>query len=293
MKNRTVLITGATSGIGFETARQLSRMGATVVGIGRNPKKIASAHRQILEESCNSATHFLTADLTSQLEIRQVASRFKARHDHLDVLINNVGGMFLKREETVDGYEATWALNHLCQFLLTEQLMDILREQPRARIINVSSSSHYGAQIELDDPGMKRGYCARKAYRQSKLASVLFTYELARRLRGTGITANVLHPGLVRSEFFNGNGLLLRLFGMFLNVAALSTEEGAKTSIFLASSPETQDITGKFFINEKDVPSDPASYDEQLALRLWNLSEAQTGVVSLARPVKTRHLDHE
>jgi NAD(P)-dependent dehydrogenase (short-subunit alcohol dehydrogenase family) len=186
--------------------------------------------------------------------------------------VNNAGGFFWKRHVTVDGLELTFALNHLNYFLLTNLLLETIKASAPARIINVSSDAHRGARINLDDLQNKHRFLGYRVYRQSKLMNVLFTYELARRLEGSGVTANTLHPGFVATNFAKNNGFLFRLFMPVAQLGALSPQEGARTSIYLASSPEVEGISGKYFFKEKAIPSDPASYDENTALQLWEAS---------------------
>lgn len=276
MKDKIVLISGATAGIGLTTALELANQGAIVVGIGRNPEKIATTIAQLRKSTGNENIHFLKADLSSQAEIRLTAAAFIDRFDRLDVLVNNVGAMFFRRKESVDGFEMTWAVNHLGYFLLTEQLLPLIKQTPNARIVNVSSGAHYGARINFDDPGLSKNYQGFRAYGQSKLANALFSNELARRLAGTGLTSNALHPGFVATDMAKNNGLIFRLFSKFWQLAAISTEEGARTSVYLASSPKVEGVTGEFFIKEKSVDADHAAYDEDAARRLWDLSVEQT-----------------
>jgi NAD(P)-dependent dehydrogenase (short-subunit alcohol dehydrogenase family) len=270
------LISGATAGIGLTTALELANQGATVVGIGRNPEKIAATTAYLRKSTGNENVHFLKADLSSQAEIRLTAAAFIDRFDRLDVLVNNVGAMFIRRKESVDGIEMTWAVNHLGYYLLTAQLLPLIRQTPNARIVHVSSRAHYGAQINFDDPGLSKNYQGFRAYGQSKLANVLFSNELARRLAGTEVTSNALHPGFVATDLSKNNGLIFRLFSKFWQFSAISPKKGARTSVYLASSPEVEGVSGEFFIKEKSVAADPAAYAEDAARRLWDLSAEQT-----------------
>ncbi len=280
---KVCLVTGATSGMGKVTARALAQMGATVIVVGRNPEKCATTVNQIKQETGNSAVEFMVADLSSQAEIRQLAQRFKGQHQHLHVLVNNAGAWINKRQESVDGIEMTFALNHLGCFLLTNLLLDVLKASAPARIINVSSHGHAKGRMDFDDLQLQQSYGGMQAYRQSKLANVLFTYELARRLEGTGVIANAVNPGLVATRFgFNNLGFipdrfidpLIRLYGLLGTTA----EQGAQTSIYLATSPEVEGISGKYFEKRKAVPSSQASYDEQAARRLWKISAEMAGL---------------
>lgn len=277
MEGKTCLVTGGSDGIGFATALELARMGARVVIAGRNIKKTETAAETIRRETGNYSVSILLADLSSQREVRRLASEVKEKLPRLDVLINNAGAIFLSRRTSVDGIEMTFALNHLGYFLLTTLLLDLLEASAPARIINVSSSSHYEPRsLRLEDlprPGRGRSY---QAYGRSKLCNVLFTYELARRLAGSGVTVNALHPGLVRTSIARNNGLLGRMANFFIGVRGVSATKGAETMVYLASSPDVEAETGKFFIDCRAVPSSPLSYDAGLASGLWGLSEGLT-----------------
>ena len=272
MKHKTCLITGATSGIGEVTAHQLTMKGAKVVVVGRDAQRCVDRVERIKAEAGNSRVDYLVADLSSQDETRRLVKSFLKRYDRLDVLVNNAGAFFLRRQESVDGIEKTFALNHLSYFLLTNLLLDTLRASAPSRIVNVSSNSHYGSALDFNDLQSVRRYRSMQVYGRSKFANVLFTYELARRMEGTGVTANALHPGFVRTNIGKNNGWLIRLLAPLWQVTAISPEEGARTSVYLASSPEVEGVTGKFFIQEKEVPSDPGTYDEIAARRLWEIS---------------------
>ncbi|MBP1704196.1 MAG: short-chain dehydrogenase/reductase, partial [Chloroflexi bacterium] len=273
MNNQTVMITGATSGIGAVAALELARKGARVVGVGRNPEKCAAAASRIAKETDNLNVEYLVADLSSQDQIHRLAEAFKAKYSRLDVLVNNAGAFFSKRQESVDGIEMTLALNHLNYFLLTNLLLDTLKASAPARIINVSSNAHMGTQINFADIESRRRYISWTAYAQSKLANVLFTYELARRLEGTGVTANALHPGFVATGFGQNNHDLVGWGTRIVQrIAARSPEQGARTIIYLASSAEVDQVSGKYFVDEKEARSSPASYDADTALHLWDLS---------------------
>jgi retinol dehydrogenase-12 len=278
MYGKTCMVTGATSGIGAVTAQALAQQGATVIVVGRSPDKCTATVNQIKDQTGNPAVEFMVADLSAQKEIRQLAHQFKSRHQRLDVLVNNAGAIFLRRQETVDGLEMTFALNHLSYFLLTNLLLDTIKASAPARIVNVSSRAHRGAQIHFDDLQGRSSYSGQRAYGQSKLANVLFTYELARRLEGAGITVNALHPGVVASNFAMNNGSIVSLFMRLFHWIAISPEKGAQTSIYLATSPDVEGVTGKYFVDKKAVPSSPASYDQADAKRLWQVSAELTGL---------------
>jgi retinol dehydrogenase 12 len=278
MKGKTCMVTGASSGIGFETALELARRGARVTLLSRSAERCQAAVQRIRQETGNEETDFIAADLSSLAEVRRAAEEFLRRQESLDVLVNNAGGFFWKRMETVDGLELTFALNHLSYFLLTDLLLERLKASAPSRIVCVSSDAHRGARLNFDDLQGKRKYSGFPAYAQSKLMNVLFTYELSRRLEGSGVTANALHPGFVASGFGKNNGLLFRLAMPLAQLGAISPQEGARTSIYLASSPEVESVSGKYFTKEKEVQSDPASYDEQSARRLWEISTEMTHI---------------
>jgi NAD(P)-dependent dehydrogenase (short-subunit alcohol dehydrogenase family) len=277
IKGKTVVITGATAGIGLAAARALAAMGARVAGVSRDPDKCARVAGELRATTGNGDIGIFCADLSSMESVRQLAADLLARFPRIDVLVNNAGGMYVRRVLTADGFERTFALNHLSNFLLTRLLLDRLAASAPARIINVSSSAQYGGRIHFDDLQLARGYAAMKAYRQSKLANVLFTYELDRRLQGTGVTANAMHPGLVRTDITKDNGWLFRLFQPLALMGSRTPEEGARTIVYLASSPEVEGVSGKFFIDERPVRSAEASYNREDGARLWEMSESLTG----------------
>jgi len=277
---KTALVTGATSGIGFYTALGLARDGADVIVGARNETRGRNAVEAIRKVNGSSKIDYLIADLSSMAGVRELAEATIDQNSRLDILVNNVGGFFLTREVSVDGYEMTFALNHLSYFLLTELLRDLLVESAPARIVNVSSVAHSNSRINFDDPQMmNRRYWPITAYGQSKLANVLFTYELAHRLVDTGATVNALHPGLVRTGL--GTKHIFRMlipFVWFGLTMAMSPEEGAKTSLLLAASPELEGVTGKYYSTGKEVRTSRRSYDKSAAERLWKLSEELTGL---------------
>jgi len=278
MKDKICLITGATSGIGKAAALQLAQLGATVVMVGRNPQRTAAAMQEIRQQSSNDQVESILADLSSQEEIRQLAENFKARYQRLDVLINNAGALMLSRQQSVDGLEMTFALNHLNYFLLTNLLLDTLNSSAPARIINVSSDSHQGALLDFEDLQLERNYGGYKAYGRSKLANLLFTYELDRRLQGSNVTVNALHPGLVATKFLANNGLRGRVYNLFVRLVGRSADRGARTVTYLASSSEVEGVSGKYFLEDGLVQSSTASYDKDAALKLWQASEKLTGL---------------
>jgi NAD(P)-dependent dehydrogenase (short-subunit alcohol dehydrogenase family) len=271
MHGKVCIVTGANSGIGKATALELAQMGATVVMVCRDRARGEEAKSEITTKSRNNAVDLLQADLSSQQSIRQLVENFQHHYTHLHVLINNAGAgaAFTGRRETVDGLEMTFAVNHLAPFLLTHLLLDMLKASAPARIVNVSSNSHEAGYIQLDDLRAEH-YRSMHAYGQSKLAVVLFTYELARRLRGTGVTANCLHPGFVATNFGQRDvGPAVRLLVKLIGSFGTSPQEGAKTSIYLASSPEVEGITGKYFVKSIPKQSAAISYDESLQRQLW------------------------
>jgi len=280
MKSKTVLVTGATDGIGKETALRLARQGARVLLAGRNPEKGARAVSDIRQATGHDALTFLPADLSVQDDVRALADSVKATTDRLDVLVNNAGAFMVGREESSDGIEMTFALNHLNYFLLTDCLLDLLKASGPSRVVSVASIAHRRAALDFDDLQLKNGYGGWKAYSRSKLANVMFTYALARRLEGSGVTANCLHPGFVRSHFGQNNGLLGRL-GVSLAMrfgGAISVEQGAKTSIHLASSPDVEGQSGLYFDECKPTKSNRVSYDEAAQERLWQISAELVGL---------------
>ena len=277
MQGKTCLITGGSDGIGYAAARELAQLGATVLIVGRNAMKTATAVARIIEETDNGAVRYLLADLSSLGDVRRLAAQVKEGIPRLDVLVNNAGAIFLSHRRSVDGIEMTFALNHLGHFLLTTLLLDLLRDSAPARIVNVSSRAHFSAgNFRLEDlprPGSNGGY---RAYGRSKLCNILFTYELARRLEGSGVTVNALHPGLVRTNIARNNGLLGRVVNFFIGARGVDAVKGAKTLNYLASSPEVEGLTGKYFVDCRAVPSSALSYDDGLASDLWELSERLT-----------------
>lgn len=281
------MVTGATSGMGEATARALAQMGATVILVGRDPQRGAATLDRIATAAPNAQVEFMLADLSEQAQIRQLAQEFKRKYSRLDVLVNNAGALFAKRQESADGIEMTFALNHLGYFLLTNLLLDTLKASAQAhtcaRVINISSFGHQKTQINFDDLQAQKRYDGLLVYRQSKLANLLFTYELARRLEGTGVTVNAVNPGLVATRFSMNNfgfigDSLTNLFVRLYSLITLDAEQGAQTAIYLATSPEVEAVTGKYFVNKKAAPSSPASYDREAAKRLWQSSEAMTGL---------------
>jgi NAD(P)-dependent dehydrogenase (short-subunit alcohol dehydrogenase family) len=278
MGGKVVLITGGTSGIGKAAATALAGMGATVVITGRNEERGKRALQEIREESGNEGVELILADLTVQDEVRRLAEELRERHNQLEVLVNNAGLVLSERTETPDGIETQLAINHLAPFLLTNLLLDLLKESAPSRIVTVSSDAHRWAKIDLDDLQSRKRYRGMQVYGKTKLANIMFTYELAERLEGTGVTANCMHPGGVNTNFGNNQGgpmnLLFRLFKPFMR----SPEQGADTLIYLASSPEVEGMTGKYLADRKVKAASDAAYDETTRKRLWEASEELTGL---------------
>jgi retinol dehydrogenase-12 len=273
MNGKTVLVTGASAGIGLQSAIELAKMGAEVVMVGRDEERTGEAAAFVKSQTGNQAISYLLADLSSLKDVHKLAQEFKDKYKKLDVLLNNAGAIFLTRKLSIDGYEMSLALNHLNYFLLTDLLLDMLKAGPAGRIVNVSSRAHYRGHVNFDDLQNQHGYNGMRVYSMSKLMNVLFTYELARRLQGTTVTANCLHPGFVASNFAGNNGWFVR-FGIQFMSGRISVEEGAKCSVYLASSPEVKGISGKYFNYDlKETRSSDESYDETEAKRLWDVSE--------------------
>ena len=270
------LITGATSGIGAATALKVARTGATVVIVGRKARRCIHQVSKIRRRVPGAHVDYFVADLSSQEQVRRLAAEFAARYPRLDILINNAGAYFAKREVSVDGLEMNFALNHMAYFLLTTLLLDRLKESPSGRIVVVSSGAHTNGKIDYDDLQMGQNYSLGRAYAQSKLANVLFTYALARRLEGTRVTVNALHPGLVATNLGSNNNWLRTKMRNLLKREILSPEEGAKTVVYLAVSPEVEGVSGKYFYECKAIPSSKESCIEANQERLWQVSERLT-----------------
>lgn len=278
MDNKIVVITGATSGVGKETARELVRLGATVAMLGRDFDKGAAT----LAELKAGVRHpervtFLSCDLARLDDVRSVAKTLHERFSHIDVLIANAGVINMKRRETVDGFEETLVVNHLAHFLLTGLVLDLLIKAPQGRIVVVSSDAHQVGRIRRDDPQRRRGYRSFGAYAGSKLANLLFTFELARRLEGTPITVNALHPGAVASNFSRNNGGLARLAMAVLKPFFITPAKAAETPVFLASSPKLVGVTGRYFYLKRQHPTAQRAQDRDTADWLWRSSETLTG----------------
>lgn len=276
MQGKTCLITGATNGIGFETALGLANMGAEVLVHGRDTTRTTASVARIRELSGNQKVNPVVADFTDLQAVRAMATSLKSSHAKLDVLINNAGGMRRHRSVTAQGFETTWGVNHLAPFLLTAELLPLLQAAPKARIVNVASTAQFGAEIDFDDLQGEKSYSMWKPYKQSKLANVMFTYALARRLGGQDITVNCVHPGVVATGFVAGISLGAKLLAPLINLFLISAKQGAQTSLFAATSPAIEGITGHYFDNQLPAKSNPLADDILLQDRLWQVSVAQT-----------------
>jgi NAD(P)-dependent dehydrogenase (short-subunit alcohol dehydrogenase family) len=277
MVGKTVLVTGATSGIGRATAMGIAALGADVAITGRDPERTREAAAAI-DAVGDGLVHVMVADLSSQTEVRRMGAEAVQRFSRIDVLVNNVGGSWDNRHVTADGLEHTFALNHLAPFLLTALLLDRLKASPQGRVVNVASGAHATGRIDFDDLQGERDYSGSRAYSQSKLANILFTHELSARLRGSGVTANALHPGVVRTSFgADDPGAIQRMLVPFLRPFMKTPAQGAATSIHLASAPDLSQVTGQYFANSKPRRSSDASYDDAVAARLWRVSADLVG----------------
>ena len=278
MQGKICLVTGATSGMGKETALGLARMGATVVLVARDSTKGRQTQQEITRQSGNEHIDLLLADLSSQQEVRKLGSEFKTKYQHLHVLVNNAGAVFSKRQTTVDGLEMTFALDHLAYFLLTNLLLETVKASAPARIINISSQGQGIGKINFDDLQGEKSYglFGFTAYAQAKLANVMFTYELARRLQGTGVTVNAVGPGTVSTNFGVSNKGIFGALTKFATRSAKTPADAAKTAIRLASAPEMQNETGKFYYNEREIRSSKLSHNVATQKRLWDVSEELT-----------------
>ncbi len=280
MRGRVCVITGASSGIGKATALELAKTGATVVLVCRNPERAEATRKEIREAAHNDAIDVLLADLSSQAEIQRLAQDLLARYPRIHVLINNAGIINSKRSLTVDGIEAVFAVNHLAYFLLTHLLLERLSASGSARIINVASDAHQWGTLDFGDLQNEHRYRPLRVYGQSKLCNILFTRELARRIAGTGVTTNCLHPGGVATGLGWNNGWWAMLIAKALRPFLRSPEQGADTVIYLATSPEVEGVNGKYFSNRREIQPSPAARDDEAARRLWRISAELTGVAS-------------
>lgn len=269
LTGKTILITGATDGIGKETARQLAMMNAQVILHGRNPDKTKKVQKEIIIDSSNEKVDVLIADFSSMEQVRSLADQVISQYQHLEVLINNAGLYTTSKQTTSDGFELTFAVNHLSHFLLTNLLLDLVKASAPARIITVSSSAHFDADFDITDLNAEKNFNGWNAYSVSKLANLLFTFALARRLKGSGVTVNSLHPGFIKTNILGKH---------FANQKPV--EEGAETPVYLASSPEVAEISGEYFERKQISPSSELSRNEPLQEELWEISESMTGLKS-------------
>jgi retinol dehydrogenase-14 len=280
MAGRTVLVTGGSTGIGRATALGLAMMGAHVAITGRDRGRAEDAAAQIRAAGRGQVDVFV-ADLSAQSELRRLAGEVLQRFGRIDVLVNNVGGYWNTRHITADGLERTFALNHLAPFLLTSLLLDRLRQSAPARVVTVASNAHAMGRIDFDDLQGERSYSGARAYNQSKLANVLFTYELARRLHATSVTANALHPGVVSTSFGAGDpGAAQRFLVPLMRPFMKTPARGAATSVHLASAPELRQVTGRYFADSRPKRSSDRSHDRTTTQRLWQVSAGLVGLTS-------------
>ena len=271
MKGKRVVVTGASRGIGRETALAIGRMGADISLVVRDEARANTVAEEV--RALGAEVDVFVADLSSMADIRRMAEGLLEKHDRIDVLVNNAGALLMDRQVTKDGYEATFATNHLGYFLLTELLLDAVKKAPAGRIVNVASDAHHRGTIDFGDLMSEKGYAGWRAYGASKLANILFTSELARRIEGTGVTANSLHPGVIASGFALNNkgivGTLWKLMSPFL----MSSENGAKTTVFLATDASVAQVSGKYFSKCKQKTPSREARDASVATRLWEVSE--------------------
>jgi len=283
---KTVLVTGASSGIGLSACEALAERGARLIMVGRSPDKTEAAAARVRDRTPDASVEVELCDLARLDDIRALGRRLRARLDHLDVLLNNAGAMHTTRKETADGFEMTYGVNHLGYFLPTLALLPLLEAAPAARIVNVASDAHRAAKLDLDDLQMdRRGYSSWTAYGTSKLLNILFTRELARRLEGTAITANSLHPGVVKTGFaHNDPGWMSAAWKLF-SVFQISAASGAETSVYLCADPSVVGVSGRYFAKCRErAPRSTATRDDD-ALRLWELSASQVGLPAEGLPV--------
>jgi NAD(P)-dependent dehydrogenase (short-subunit alcohol dehydrogenase family) len=271
MKNQVCLITGATSGIGKATAMKLAELGASLVLLSRSQARGEVVKQEIVKRSQSTSIDVMIGDLGSLRSIQEFSYQFKENYDKLHILINNAGIYTRKRVETVDGYEKMLAINHLGHFFLTISLLDVLKDSSPSRIVNVASRAQRA--LNFDDLQSEENFSMMTVYGKSKLANILFTYELARRIEGSGVTVNCLHPGFVRTNLVRDFPWFMKPVMKLVMLMAKSSKKGAETSVYLASSPEVEGISGQYFINKQVQESTPASYDEAAAKRLWEISE--------------------
>ncbi|MGH7074291.1 MAG: SDR family oxidoreductase [Stellaceae bacterium] len=281
MEGKIVVISGATSGLGLEAAERLGKLGARLVLVGRDEARGAAALARLRAAVPNVAARMLYADLSRLSEMKRLAGEIAASEPRIDVLLNNAGAIFSARQVTEDGFERTFALNHMAYFVVTNLLLDNLKASAPARIVSTSSAAHRGQRLDFADLQTDKGYRAMKAYGRSKLANILFTRELARRLAGTGVTANCLHPGFVATRFGSGTGPVMRLgVRIAMQFGAIPVEKGAETIVYLASSPEVAETTGGYFQASHPARPSAAAQDDEAARRLWAESARLAGITA-------------
>ena len=282
IRGKTVLVTGATSGIGLEASVALARQGARVIMVGRNQAKTEAARADVASRSGSKEVSSLLADFASQASVRALADAVRSRADRLDVLVNNAGGVNKARTVTADGIETTFAVNHLGYFLLTNLLLDLVVKSAPARVVTVASVGHRRGTLDFDDLGFERGgYSIMRAYSRSKLANILFANELARRRAGSGVTSNSLHPGSVDTNIWSGAPLWAKpIIQVLLRPFFISAEKGGERIVQLAASPELEGVTGKYFEDGKVVDPAPLARDASLATRLWDVSARMVGLAA-------------
>lgn len=279
LKGKTLLITGAASGLGLVSAEQLAARGAEILLHARTLEKAEAACQTIADRTGSNRLFPYSADLGSQSQIRALADRVLERHPRLHVLMNNAGVLLGTRRRTEDGCEMTFAVNHLAGFLLTRRLLPLLTQSAPSRILNVSSIVHRWGDLDFGDLQMERGYRPLPAYYRSKLANVMFTYALARRLAGTGVTVNCLHPGMVDTPFGREGSFLYRLSKSIARpFLYMPPEKGAATQVWMASAPEMEDVTGNYYVRKRSVKSSALSYREEIQEKLWQVSETLCGL---------------
>ena len=282
IRGKTVLVTGATSGIGLEASVALARQGARVIMVGRNQAKTEAARADVASRSGSKEVSSLLADFASQASVRALADAVRSRTDRLDVLVNNAGGVNKARTVTADGIETTFAVNHLGYFLLTNLLLDLVVKSAPARVVTVASVGHRRGTLDFEDLGFERGgYSIMRAYSRSKLANILFANELARRRAGSGVTSNSLHPGSVDTNIWSGAPLWAKpIIQVLLRPFFISAEKGGERIVQLAASPELEGVTGKYFEDGKAVDPAPLARDASLATRLWDVSARMVGLAA-------------
>ena len=273
MKGKTVVVTGASSGIGLETSLGLAKLGARVVMVARDKKRGQDGVDYVVSKSGSKSVDLMLADFSALKNVRKLAADIRKKYKKIDVLINNAGGVFGKRSLTADCFVWTFGVNHLATFLLTNLLLPVLKKSGKARVVTVASMAHIMGRINFDDLMSEKKYADMTAYAQSKLSNILFASELARRLKGSKVTSNSLHPGVVHTRFANSGGVLSNFFYSVFGFLMSTPEKGAKTSIYAASSPELEGVTGKYLSDCRITTPAPQALDEVAAKKLWEISE--------------------